>query len=116
MFSLSEISKKVCFYEQADPVSEFLVRYEAQTSNDRISFHLSKYPILRRTPKGVWIRFGYESHRFVLNGAHKRFAYPTREEAWTSFLRRKTRQVAILSGQLNAARLILTEAEKGRPS
>ncbi len=62
------------------------------------------YRIDKITPKGAWIESGT---KFVLNTAHKRFAYPTIEEAWTSFRKRKERQLAILQGQIEHVELVL---------
>lgn len=62
-----------------------------------------EYVVVRRTPKGVWIaappvwRWAYQ--RFVLNRARKKYAYPTKHEAWQSFKIRKQRQLEILRSQ-----------------
>lgn len=56
---------------------------------------LEIYYIYKRTAKGVWIA-DWGKNRFVLSDATKRFAYPTREEARVSFIKRKKRQLAIL--------------------
>lgn len=69
--------------------------------------HLHKFPIERRTPKGVWIR-GWGGMRFVLLSARKRYACPTIEEALESFQARKNRQIKILKGQLQRAELALS--------
>lgn len=56
------------------------------------------YPVLRRTAKGVWINIGLsypglEKEKFILDGARKRWAYPTKELALESFQIRKERQI-----------------------
>ena len=103
------------FYEQADPSEDFLMRYNSQVYDDHFSLHLAKYPILARTAKGAWIARGCR-RRFVLSDARKRFAHPTRDEAWTSFCRRKERHRQILSGQLERVERICELMTKGRPS
>lgn len=70
--------------------------------------YLDSDPVIRETPKGFWIKdpddhnwVGREQkERWVSNYTKKRFAYPTKEEAWLSFIRRKERQRKILLGQL----------------
>ncbi|TPJ51625.1 MULTISPECIES: hypothetical protein [unclassified Mesorhizobium] len=85
-------------------------RYEDSASN-RTSIHLSRYRVLRETPKGVWLD-DYGQGRFVLNGAGKRWAYPTIEQARESFLIRKRRQVQHLKHYLAHAEIVLAAAEK----
>jgi hypothetical protein len=68
--------------------------------------NLSKYKVLRRTPKGAWIEdLGglFSDRRFVLLSARKRFAAPTVEEAIESYKARKARQIKILNGQIRRA-------------
>ena len=60
---------------------------------------LREYTVLSHTAKGTWIAEGYRGRRFVLRGAHRRFACPTVEEAKESFLARKRRQLSILKAQ-----------------
>lgn len=57
------------------------------------------YKVVRETAKGVWIDV-YGKERFVLSGAIKRYAYPTKDEALHSFIKRKERQMKILQAQL----------------
>ena len=52
------------------------------------------YPVLRRTPKGVWLNV-HGDPRFAYAECRKRFACPTIDEALESFIARKTRQAAI---------------------
>ena len=73
-----------------------------------VTFHVVKH-----TPHGCWIR-DYEKRRFVLNDSVKRFAYPTVEEAKTSFLARKRRQLALLRGQIAAVEGAVEAMKEGR--
>ena len=58
---------------------------------------------VKKTPKGAWIERAYGIRKFVLDHGRKRYAWPTKEEAWESFLARKRKQVQILRRQLVAA-------------
>ena len=54
----------------------------------------SSYRVIKTTDKGVWISLGYMiKDKFILNGARKRWAYPTKELALNSFRMRKLRQI-----------------------
>jgi hypothetical protein len=63
-------------------------------------FHRT-FEVVKKTRHGVWLRefwttlpfFGEK--RFVLRGARKRFACPTKQEAMESFKARKRAQIAI---------------------
>jgi hypothetical protein len=70
---------------------------------------LRKYVVVRETLKGVWIDKPFFGEKFILNSARKRFAYPTKEEAWESFKRRKRRQMAIVMQQLVCAKVALEQ-------
>ena len=77
-----------------------------------VSLYVSKYPIVRKTPKGCWVD-DYGKERFVLEGEGKRFAYYTKEKALYNFLRRKQTQIKILNTQLLHATQALVLAKKG---
>lgn len=63
--------------------------------DDLLAISCMEFHVVRRTPKGVWIKpaSGYGRERFVLNGEGRRFAYPTREAARASYIRRKRREI-----------------------
>lgn len=103
-------------------MDEFLYRYDDVAYSPGIDefdnpfpgsilkIELSEYKIIKRTNCGVWINlYGgiLDSCRFVLLGAKKRFACPTKEEAMESFVKRKERQIKILSSQLDRTRKAL---------
>jgi hypothetical protein len=92
-------------------VAETWYRYEdivyASIYDDgpgRLVVELREYEVLRHTPKGVWLTMGFGDKRFVLRGAHKRFACPTKLEARESFIARKRRQIRIHEAQAARAR------------
>lgn len=75
-----------------------------------------KYVCVRETPCGYWIkptRWGGKE-RFIRKGAHKSFAYPTKELAMTSFKARKCWQIKHLTRQLTNAENALKQAEAGK--
>jgi hypothetical protein len=79
---------------------------------------LEEYFLNRETPKGYWI--GYEENgdgylhsafKWVSKTARKRYAYPTKEEALQSFIKRKEKQIKILKYQLSNAGMALLNAK-----
>ena len=75
------------------------------------TIHLDVWYGRRETPKGWWIAWDTyidkKYWKWVSKTSRKRFAYPTREEAWTSFRLRKDRQNAILQQQLETSNELL---------
>lgn len=50
------------------------------------------WPIIRHTSKGVWLKHPFASihhpedgKKLVIHSTHKKWAYPTKKEAWNSF-------------------------------
>ena len=74
---------------------------------------LEKYTVTRRTPCGAWLDV-YSKPKFVLNDSHKRFAWPTEEEAKVSFFARKKRQLALLRSQAQAVEGAVEALKEGR--
>jgi hypothetical protein len=106
---------------------EFLYRYTSSPSDHPVPasllgttlgrpgharMYLERFRIVRTTPCGFWINIGYAAERlkWVSNSAKKRFAYPSMDEALTSFRMRKRRQVAILRYRLADAQQALQTA------
>lgn len=88
------------------------------------TIELEEYPVVCHTPKGVWLHTGYpfqfpknadeerreralKRMRFALKDARRRFAYPTKELAWDSFLKRKHARVGWLQMNLEKAQQAL---------
>jgi len=73
---------------------------------------------VKETPKGYWIRedlyFVTFEKRWVSKTARKRLAYPTKEEALQSFIRRKINQIRYCKRELYFAEGALKIAEKLR--
>jgi hypothetical protein len=83
---------EICF---APPLDEF----DEPRGRGRMDVIVMEYPVTRYTPKGVWLDL-FGQARFVRTLARKRWACPTKAEAWESFKARKRRQRAILRAQL----------------
>jgi len=77
-----------------------------------IRIFFTEFDLLNETPKGYWIYKNFtDDKRWVSKTAKKRFAYPTMEEALSSFIARKTRQIQILEGQLTNAKSALMQGK-----
>jgi hypothetical protein len=85
-----------------------LYRYESRVTANGQMIYCDEFRVDRETPKGYWIE---DETRWVSSYAKRRFAYPTRKEAWESFIARKNRQVKILQSQLNRAKALLDATE-----
>lgn len=68
--------------------------------------HLYCFRVERETVKGAWINDGFRK-RWIGNDWTKRYAYPTRAEAWKSFIAKKQRQHRILYAQLQCVESLL---------
>lgn len=78
----------------------------------RVELTHTEYKVVKVTPKGVWLSFGFGGKdRFVLLGARKRFAHPTKEAALESLVARKERQTRILKKQLDQVQTALFIAQ-----
>jgi hypothetical protein len=94
-------------------VIDKLYRYDGSVFDNHCRLFLTKYQVLRKTPRGVWIDT-YGQEKFVLLDAHKRYVCPTPEEAMVSFIARKKRQIRILTMQLARAKIALETAQSGK--
>lgn len=91
--------------------ASLLDEYENQIGRGRVVVEERKYEVSRTTDKGFWIaQFGI-TFRFVRADARKKFAHESRDDALKSFIARKTRQISILSHQLEDAKLAKYKAE-----
>jgi hypothetical protein len=101
---MSETYYRIRDFRYAAPLDEF----ERPMGSGSPGFTLETYRVLRRTPKGVWLQRTWgafnssDPPRFVLDGAHKRFALPTLDEALASWRARKAAQKRIYTNRLRA--------------
>lgn len=65
----------------------------------QVTIYYDSFPILKHTPQGVWLA-NDEGKRFVLRDARKRWACPTKGEAFESLVARTKRRKKILKSQL----------------
>lgn len=98
----------------ASPVDEF----DRSVGMGSTVVTLRTYAVHKVTSKGVFIDmrpegFGAcdESLRFVLLGARKRYAYPSREEAAVSFRARKKAEIKIYKARAQRAQRTLEALE-----
>lgn len=101
--------------------------YDDPLPGGHVRVELREYPILKRTPKGAWIKEcwawsatlsfpGEESRRergekFVLLTARKRYAAETKEQALDDYRYRKCRQLRILKAKLRSVESALEAAD-----
>lgn len=90
-------------------------RYENYQTYDGTRIMERTFNLIRETPCGYWISEGgwniSGKHKWVSKTSRKRFAYPSKEEALTSFKARKHRQTEILRAQLSNAEYALDLAD-----
>lgn len=70
-----------------------------------------EYELIKETPCGYWILDkAREKNRWVSKTAKKRYAYPTVNQALWSFYKRKEKQISILTGKLETAKIAAKRA------
>lgn len=80
-----------------------------ECSHSRLEVSLRRFHVIKHTRKGVWLRIPYDLgwKRWVPISARKRYACPTIEEARSSFLARKNKQMRLLKEKLFDAQLAI---------
>jgi len=90
----------------------------ARISDDVLAISVIRYRVVSRTPKGCWIAPDWDHEarfkKFVLDGAGRRHAYPTRELARESFIIRKKKEIQHSARQHDRAVRYLALAETGK--
>lgn len=74
-------------------------------------YWLEKYPVTKRTPCGVWVDV-WSVPKFCLNDARKRFAYPTVELAFESYVIRREKQLWYLKRDHDKIVALLERAKR----
>jgi hypothetical protein len=79
------------------------------------SVELREYNLFKETPQGYWIGYGelngiYGKAKWISKTSRKRFAYPTKEEALTNFIKRNQRRVRILKWQIDSCSIAVNIA------
>lgn len=88
-------------------------RYDSYVTNDsKVLVKLSTYSLVKETPKGYWIcdKIGFE--HWVSKTSKKRYAYPSKQEALDSFIKRKEKQIKILSPKFSVAKAALAKGSE----
>ena len=103
------------FYWNEKDERERYHRVDAYEDGPNIIIYTTSYPVISKTPCGVWIDntyyMGSHSKRFINNSWKKRWACPTVEEALRSFKARKKCQILKLKSQLQSAEDFLVASE-----
>lgn len=84
----------------------------------RLDLVIKTFYEIKKTPKGSWIReitlpgaLYQPPSRWVSDTAKKRYAYPSKKQAWKSFVAKRQSQIRILEGQLERAQIALETAK-----
>lgn len=72
-------------------------------SDSSLEVRLVMFPVVKVTPKGVWLGSVLSNKRFVLRDATRRYACPTRAEARESYIARKRKQARIYQHRVDRA-------------
>lgn len=90
-------------------IPEYLYRVDDVCYTTGVRIEKRKFKVVKETPCGYWIDLFefFDDKKWVSKTGKKRYAYPTEEEAMTSFKARKKRQIQILSDKLSRARRAL---------
>jgi len=75
---------------------------------------LLTFPLVRETPKGYWILDELDLEKWISKTSRKRFAYPTKKEAFLNFKKRTEKRLKILSHQVNLCKIALKETNNGK--
>lgn len=70
------------------------------------------FPVIKKTPKGAWIRVGGVGRQLVLDHWHRKFANPTLEGARRDFIARKRRLISIQEARIRDAKIAIATAER----
>lgn len=95
-------------------ISEQLYRYDiciSHTDFDKDKISLSKFNVIRYTA-ACYVICNFGLDKFVLKAARKRFAYPTKEDAWKSLVIRCKWRIRYAERDLEYAKRALDLVEK----
>jgi hypothetical protein len=74
-----------------------------------VSLVLEILELVKKTPCGVWLNYGYTGakNKFVLDYATKKYAHSTKEKAYESFLARKQKQLKIYKQKVRTIEIVM---------
>lgn len=92
-----------------------LYRYEDALGYDALEVRLIEFDVIRETEKGYWFvesrlnskafeAMAERSKRWVSKCSRKRYCYPSKDDAWESYVIRKKRQLGHLERQYKWAK------------
>lgn len=102
------------YYRYEERIFGTMNEYDPELHLESGRLDILHFPVMKETPCGVWIKIPWidsmngKGKKFILTNARKKYACPTIEDARESFMARKQRQIMILKGQLERARLALS--------
>jgi hypothetical protein len=106
------MTEKYYFRLDSSRVSDGVDEWDNPVGPGHVEIYVSKFLIIKETPKGVWISIFCGEKKFVLSDPKgKRYAYATLEDAKKSFALRKKRYIQILSGRIRDAEEALYRLE-----
>lgn len=91
-----------------------LDEWEQPVGPGRSDVSCQEYRIVKVTPKGVWVEYAVFAgdRRFVLVGARKQYAWPTKILALRSYIARKKRHRHVLVHQLARVETMMGIADR----
>lgn len=118
--------------ERLYPGQEWYFRYEDRLQSEgyvdewgdyhstgtRSIVQLRWLPVLKHTPKGVWVSLGGVNEtdrrhmRFVCKNWNKQYAHADRDEAWAALVRRKQSQKRFLERDLRHCNRVMAMSRK----
>jgi hypothetical protein len=101
-------------YRYNDTAVSETVDAEMEVYATGVMLSLWQYPVLSRTPKGVWIDTGCNERRWVNLNSKKQFASATKEEALDHFKARKARQLHIYRSRVKYVKMVLRKIDDQR--
>lgn len=111
-WNLLEVEQAVNIYHGDDlEDGTYLFRYIDRRQCG--SIFCERFKVIRRTPAGYKIKDDWGRERFVLEpcGGGRRYAYPTRQDAWDSFKIRKSRQIQHAQNTIDHCRKMMKGVE-----
>jgi CO dehydrogenase/acetyl-CoA synthase epsilon subunit len=77
-----------------------------------VDIRLESFDIVRKTPKGYWIKISHKKEKWCSASGKKRFAYSDKKEALENFIRRTKRSILINMQFIRFSELALIQAKK----
>lgn len=114
---MSNVPQKFYRYEAVEYASMGVDGDYERSGIPNPKIELRTYNLWKETPKGYWIGYGFlytgskRYGKWVPKEGKKRYAYPTKQEAMTNFIKRNEYRVKILKYQLWSCELALSNAK-----